>query len=76
MDAATVDAFASRLGVAFELRPVVVEPGANMEARARAARYQSLPADICVGHTADDRAETVLFNLLRGAGPAGAWTRA
>ena len=71
VDAAMVDAFASRLGVAFELRPVVVEPGANMEARARAARYQSLPADICVGHTADDRAETVLFNLLRGAGPAG-----
>lgn len=71
MDAAMVDALASRFGVAFELRRVAVEPGANMEARARAARYESLPDDICVGHTADDRAETVLFNLLRGAGPAG-----
>lgn len=71
MDAALVNALASRLDVAFELRQVSIEPGANMEARARAARYQSLPDDVCVGHTADDRAETVLFNLLRGAGPAG-----
>ncbi len=71
MDADMVDALASRLGVAFELRQIAVDSGTNMEARARAVRYEALPANICVGHTADDRAETVLFNLLRGAGPAG-----
>jgi tRNA(Ile)-lysidine synthase len=44
-----------------------VGPGPNLEARARAARYAALPADALTGHTADDQAETVLLNLLRGA---------
>lgn len=71
-DAEAAQAIATRLGAGFELRRVCVAPGPNLEERARAARYGALPADVLVGHTADDRAETVLFNIGRGAGLAGA----
>ena len=46
-------------------------PGPNLEARARAARYGALPAGVATGHTMDDQAETILVNLLRGAGADG-----
>ncbi len=63
---------AAHFEAGFELRRVQVDPGPNLEARARSARYEALPDDVLVGHTADDRAETVLFNIGRGGGLTGA----
>ncbi len=80
-DAAAVAAWGRSLGV-----PVTVERagpldrrGGSLQRAARAARYAFLErvADrvgaqrIALGHTRDDVAETLLLNLLRGAGLRG-----
>lgn len=70
-EAEVVRAAADRFGARFRSVRVDVEPGPNLEARARAARYSVLPAAACTGHTADDQAETVLLQVLRGAGLDG-----
>jgi tRNA(Ile)-lysidine synthase len=59
------------VGAAFRAERVRVAPGPNLEARARAARRAVLGQDAATGHTMDDQAETVLVNLLRGAGSDG-----
>jgi tRNA(Ile)-lysidine synthase len=66
-----VAALADRFGVPFQAVRVSVDRGANLEARARDARRSVLPVGAMTGHTADDRAETVLLQLLRGAGAHG-----
>ena len=70
---------AESLGVAWRSVRVAVGGGPNLEARARDARYGALQVArdelgataILVAHTADDQAETVLLNVLRGSAAAG-----
>ena len=66
---------AARLGLDHRLLPAPAE-GKSEEAL-RLARYRALEAEarpdelIVTGHTRDDQAETVLANLVRGAGTPG-----
>lgn len=70
-ESAVVAGAARRYGFGFVALEVVVGDGPDLEARARKARYAALPPGVLTGHTMDDQAETVLLNLLRGAGPDG-----
>ncbi len=63
------------LGIRLRVARVAVRRGNSTEAAARAARYGVFAASgadvVVLAHNRDDQAETVLLQLLRGAGPRG-----
>jgi tRNA(Ile)-lysidine synthase len=66
----------SRRRIVFRAIKVVVHgAGRNVEAEARAARYRAFAQHgskiVVLGHNRDDQAETILLQLLRGAGIRG-----
>jgi len=73
---------AERLGVEFEsvridAREIARSKGVSVEEAGRGARYEALRRRaagglVAVGHHLDDQAETILMNIVRGSGLAGA----
>jgi tRNA(Ile)-lysidine synthase len=72
-EVAVVGRVARAHGLEFRAVRLDLEPGPNLHERARAARRRALgdARIVALGHHEDDQAETVLGNLLRGAGTTG-----
>jgi tRNA(Ile)-lysidine synthase len=68
---------AAELQVGFTLEAVQVDTQASPESQARVARYRAFEKHLGEGdllllaHHRDDQVETILFRLIRGAGPRG-----
>jgi len=68
---------AEALGIPLTVLSAPLAEGGNLEARARDARWRAIGEDlgdgeiVATGHSQDDVAETLLINMLRGAGSRG-----